>query len=114
MNVLCHHIYEYRKGLRNLILHTMSIQQQDVAVRKLSHHGIDFLIHQISDDKINIYFGNPACVEVVRLINKPKLSELTTEEDFILGQMLGYGVLQQCSRYIKRVGRSCYFDELAG
>jgi len=30
--IFCHHIYEYRKGLRNLILHTMNIQNRDAVM----------------------------------------------------------------------------------
>ena len=34
---------------------------------------------------------------------KPRsLSDLTDEEDFILGVMLGYDRLKQCERYLKR------------
>lgn len=114
MKIFCHHIYEYRKGLRNLILHTMSAENRDFAERKLAHHTIDYLIHEISDGKINIYFGNPACVKVVRAINKPKLADLTPEEDFMLGQMLGYGVLQQCERFLCRVHRLSGMEARAG
>lgn len=35
------------------------------------------------------------------LFNKP-LSQLTPEEDFILGAMLGYDICAQCERYCER------------
>ncbi|MBN2063189.1 MAG: DUF2023 family protein, partial [Sedimentisphaerales bacterium] len=31
---------------------------------------------------------------------KPKLSDFTPEEDYILGIMLGYDRLKQCQRYV--------------
>ena len=35
------------------------------------------------------------------MVNKP-LSQLTPEEDFILGAMLGYDICAQCERYCER------------
>jgi hypothetical protein len=32
MKVFCHHIYEYKKGLRNLILHTMASIDVQLAI----------------------------------------------------------------------------------
>jgi hypothetical protein len=40
--------------------------------------------------------------DAIRLmVNKP-LSQLTPEEDFILGAMLGYDICAQCERYCER------------
>ena len=39
---------------------------------------------------------------MVACIGKASLSDYTPEEDFILGTMLGYSRLQQCSRYLTR------------
>jgi hypothetical protein len=39
---------------------------------------------------------------VIREIGDKKLNELTPEEDFILGIMLGYDRLRQCNRYLKQ------------
>jgi len=35
-------------------------------------------------------------------MNITSLSDLTDEEDFILGTMLGYDRVKQCERYLKR------------
>lgn len=40
------------------------------------------------------------CVDVVKTFS-PKLNELTAEQDFILGIMLGYDRVKQCERYLK-------------
>jgi hypothetical protein len=105
MTVLAHHIYEYKKGLRNLILHTAPASERHEVVRRLDSAGISYHIYPLSNGGINVFFGAPTCVAVVRAIGKPKLSDYTDEEDFVLGIMLGYGRLKQCERYLRRKRR---------
>ncbi|UDQ97854.1 DUF2023 family protein [Lentisphaerota bacterium WC36G] len=101
MKVFIHHIYEYQKGLRNLILHTAPIDYQEQIKAKLERNKIAYHIEQINSSKINVFFGAPECVAVVKEINKKFLNEYTPEEDFILGTMLGYDRKLQCSRFLK-------------
>ncbi|HOP62030.1 MAG TPA: DUF2023 family protein [Spirochaetota bacterium] len=105
MKILVHHIYEYRKGLRNLVLHTIGSEYRKEAERKLSANKIDFVIQEVDEKKINIFFGAPECVEIIRNFGPKKLSRFTDEEDFILGIMLGYCRLEQCRRFLKRKDR---------
>lgn len=100
LRVFNHHIYEYKKGLRNLILTTEKAKYRDVIEEKLQHNGISYIIHDIKGDKINVYFGADPCIEVVKTFS-PKLNKLTPEQDFILGIMLGYDRIKQCERYLK-------------
>ncbi len=100
LRVFNHHIYEYKKGLRNLILTTEKAKYRDVIEEKLQHNGISYIIHDIKGDKINVYFGADPCIEVVKTFS-PKLNKLTPEQDFILGIMLGYDRVKQCERYLK-------------
>lgn len=100
LQVFNHHIYEYKKGLRNLILTTEKKKHQEAIERKLQNNGIDYIIHDIEKDKINVYFGNEKCIDVVKTFN-PKLNKLSAEQDFILGIMLGYDRVKQCERYMK-------------
>lgn len=102
MKVLCHHIYEYKKGLRNLVLHTMCSNDIKLAEEKLLRHNISYFIHFVTPKKINVFFGKAECVKIVQSFNKKLLSEFSDEEDFILGIMLGYDRMQQCERYIGR------------
>ena len=102
MQVFVHHLYEFKKGLRNLILHTTKASNEKDIVAKLVSNDISYLIQHVGKDKINVYFGAPNCVEVVSHFIHKSLSELTPEEDFILGIMLGYDRLKQCERYLKR------------
>ncbi|MEC9490281.1 MAG: DUF2023 family protein [Halanaerobiales bacterium] len=102
MKVFCHHLYEYEKGLRNLILHTAEIKNQDFMIKKLESKNITYVIYQVSSQKINIIFGDQNCVDVIKEIGKKNLKDYTDEEDFMLGIMLGYDRLKQCERYLKR------------
>ncbi|MFA8437224.1 MAG: DUF2023 family protein [Marinifilaceae bacterium] len=102
MQVFVHHLYEYKKGLRNLILHTTKRQNEARIVAKLESDGIRYLIQSVGSDKINVFFGADNCVDVVGNFIHKSLSDLTHEEDFILGIMLGYDRLKQCERYLLR------------
>jgi len=114
MKVFYHHIYEYKKGLRNLILHTTNLEEKDIIKKKLEKENISYIIHKISSEKINVFFGNALCIEVIESIDKPRLNDLTDEEDFMLGTMLGYGMIHQCERYLKRRGKTETVDEMIG
>lgn len=114
MTVFCHHIYEYKKGLRNLVLHTLPATARPGVERKLTTCGIDYLIHPLGEKRINVFFGAAECVDVVRRIDKPLLRDYTPEEDFILGIMLGYDRLRQCGRFLERAERGYGMKEDTG
>lgn len=101
MQVFGHHLYEYCKGLRNLVLHTIAAEDLATAVRRLESAGIDYVFYPVNEKRVNLFFGAGECVQVVREIDKPSLTQYTPEEDFILGIMLGYERRKQCERYLK-------------
>ena len=49
--------------------------------------------------------GRKACVEAIQYIISRPLSDISPEEDFILGALLGYDITMQCERYCKRKGQ---------
>ena len=100
LRVFNHHIYEYKKGLRNLILTTEKAKYRDKIEGKLERNGIAYHINELNDEVINVFFGAEQCINVVKTFN-PKLNRLTPEQDFILGIMLGYDRVKQCERYLK-------------
>lgn len=110
LRVFNHHIYEYKKGIRNLILTTEKAKYRNSIENKLNKESIDYVIHEIAGNKINVYFGEKSCVNVVKTLN-PKLNELTPEQDFILGIMLGYDRVKQCDRYLKRKNNVVNFEK---
>jgi len=101
MTVFQHHVYEYRKGLRSLVLHTVPGRHREKIEQILERQGIAYLIQELGNGNLNVFFGAEDCVAVIRSIGRKSLSEYTAEEDFILGTMLGYDRLQQCRRYLE-------------
>ncbi len=78
-----------------------------IACRGLERQGIGYLVQEVAGNKVNLYFGNRQCLEAVAtFIHKP-LNELSPEEDFMLGAMLGYDIVGQCERYCKRLISAC-------
>ena len=47
MKVFTHHVYEYRKGLRNLILYTTCVDALDIIKRRLDRIKIEYEIYRI-------------------------------------------------------------------
>lgn len=100
MQVFVHHIYEYEKGIRNLVLHTTSEDNMYAMISKLTKRNIAYKIYNIGNKRINVFFGSDECVEVIEKIGKKNLVDYTPEEDFMLGIMLGYDRRRQCERYL--------------
>ena len=102
LKVLSNHIYEYRKGVRNMVLFTFNNKYKDYALERLQHLGIDYILQPVGNERLNLYFGRKECLEAIRLIVTKPLSQLSPEEDFILGAMLGYDICAQCERFCER------------
>lgn len=101
MKLYMHHIYEFQKGVRHLVLCTMCPTCAALVCDRLDNLGIRHVIQQVAANKVNLFFGNEKCLNVVRsFIHKP-LNELTAEEDFMLGVMLGYDITRQCERFFR-------------
>lgn len=103
MNVFYHLIYEFKKGVRDLVLCTLPSRFEEDVKKRLEKNKINYLIYKLSNGNINVFFGKESCLVVVNKIcvDKP-LNLLTPEEDFILGILLGYSIGEQCKRYCKR------------
>lgn len=110
LRVFHHHIYEYKKGLRNLILYTGRSEDRRQIEERLEREGIACLVREVSAGKINVFFGAEVCVQVVKNFGVKPLAEFNNEEDFMLGIMLGYDRLKQCERYLHRQGRRVFFS----
>ncbi len=102
MEIFFHHIYEFQKGLRRLVLCTLNLEQSISAQKKLRELNINFMSWDLKNERVNVFFGAKECIEVLNSFSKKNLSELSTEEDFILRIMLGYDRLLQCERYLNR------------
>lgn len=109
LRVFYHHIYEYKKGLRSLVLTTEKADNRAVIESKLKREKISYKIKEVNKKNINVFFGNKDCIRIVSTFDKP-LNELTPEQDFMLGIMLGYDKILQCKRYF--VMRDKYFKNM--
>ena len=102
IRVLTNHIYEYKKGVRRMILFTCNRRYEQQACKRLMSQSIDYVVQPAGSDNVNVYFGRRECLDAIRLFVTRPLHELTPEEDFILGAMLGYDICVQCERYCAR------------
>ena len=102
MKVLMNHIYEYKKGVRRMILFTCNRRFEAFATQRLCRQSIDYVVQPAGKENINVYFGRKECLDAIRLFVTRPLNELSPEEDFILGAMLGYDICAQCERYCER------------
>ena len=102
LKVLMNHIYEYKKGVRRMILFTCNRRYEAFATQRLSRQAIDYVVQPAGKENVNVYFGRRECLDAIRLFVTRPLNELSPEEDFILGAMLGYDICAQCERYCDR------------
>ena len=103
MQVFNHHIYELKKGVRNMVLCTLPAKYEDKVIARLERDGFSYLIQKQQNGNINVFFGNKECLHVARVLCANKsLNQLSPEEDFMLGILLGYSVCEQCKRYCKK------------
>ena len=105
MKVLMNHIYEYKKGVRQMILFTCNARYEDFAVNRLKSQGIEYIIQRVGNSNINIFFGRKQCLDAIRIIVDKPLARLTPEQDFIIGALLGYDICCQCERFCERKQR---------
>jgi hypothetical protein len=99
MKVFCHHLYEYKKGLRDLVLHTTSATYEERISVKLLRNRIAHIIHRLENGNINVFFGNEACVRVLKLYSATGF----------LGHRFGVNTCAQGGRHERRgegAGRS--------
>lgn len=107
MKVLVNHIYEFKKGVRKMVLFTCNSRYEEFAVGRLEKNGIEYFRQPVGNGSVNLFFGRAECIEAVRLMVNRPISMLTPEEDFILGTLLGYDVCTECERYCKFKKRNC-------
>lgn len=100
MEVFAHHLYEYGRGLRRLVLHTTHAEHRDKIIDRLMKKDISYIIKDVTNTKINVFFGASYCIEVLKTFPHLNLYNLPPDKDFILGAMLGYDMKVHCKRYL--------------
>lgn len=103
MKIFSHYLYEFKKGVRELLLCTLPGDLENMVTSRLEKNDISYMIQKLDNGNMNVFFGKEECLVVVRLLCRSKaLNQLSAEEDFILGTLLGYSVSEQCRRYTKK------------
>lgn len=102
LKVFLNHIYEFKKGVRQMVLYTTNKKYKDFAIKRLTNQKINYVIQPVDNDRINLFFGRKECINAIRLLVTQPLNKLSPEQDFILGAMLGYDICMQCERYCER------------
>jgi len=97
-----HLVYEIDRGVRSLALYTASPDELPLLEYRLKRAGYDFIMAEAGGRLVNVFFGRCECLEVLECFSTLDLTELTDEEDFMLGLMLGYELRRQCSRFARR------------
>jgi len=95
-----HMIYEYKKGIRRLVLYTARCPEADDCRLKLRKNSISWFETESKDGKVNFFFGDAHCISIIESFGTKPLNELDEKEDFILGVLLGYDLTRQCERYL--------------
>lgn len=106
MEVLQTYIYEIRKGTKPLALVTMQKKNLKYAIEKIVKNHLNYFAQVINNDKINLFLGERAPIEVAKTMFSKPLSDLNAQEDFILGILLGYSIKEQCNRFKNRLSKS--------
>ena len=94
--------FRYRCVNRSVRM-TMTPAEAKAVLSRLNQDRIAFHVQRVNDVKVNVFFGNAQFVAVARRIAVRPLHQLSAEEDFILGALLGYDGEQQCRRYLGRL-----------
>lgn len=81
LKVLMNHIYEYKKGVRRLVLYTFNRKYESFAITRLERQNIDYIIQPVGNDRLNLFFGKKECLDAIRMIVTKPLCQLTPEED---------------------------------
>ena len=107
LTVLMNHIYEYKKGVRHLMLYTFDKKYESFAITRLERQNIDYIIQPVGNDRLNLFFGKRECLDAIRMIVTKPLCQLSPDEDLILGAMLGDDICAQCENYCERKKKVC-------
>ena len=54
LKVLMNHIYEYKKGVRRLVLYTFNKKYESFAITRLERQNIDYIIQLLSIKNVKI------------------------------------------------------------
>lgn len=96
-------IYEYKKGMRDLSLQTCEKKDLEQYTELLDRLATSYLAVELGNNKVNLFFGKPECLDILKRFSDFELNKITPQEDFILGIMLGYSRDEQYNRILSKL-----------
>ena len=103
LKVFLNHIYEYKKGVRQMVLYTTNKKYETFAVNRLKSQRIPFVIQPVDEERINLFFGKAECINAIRLMVTRPLNLLSPEEDFIFFWIRYFDLDCDYSEYINMI-----------
>ena len=77
LKVFLNHVYEFKKGVRNMVLYTTNRKNESFAVARLASQHIAYCVQPVDSRRINLFFGRPECINAIRFMATRPLNELT-------------------------------------
>lgn len=56
IRIFLNHIYEFKKGVRNMVLYTMSKEHEEFAIRRLKNQKISYMIQEVGTNKSTCFW----------------------------------------------------------
>ena len=103
LKVFLNHIYEYKKGVRQMVLYTTNKKYKTFAINRLKSQRIPFVIQPVDEERINLFFGKAECINAIRLMVTRPLNLLSPEEDFIFFWIRYFDLDCDYSEYINMI-----------
>ena len=75
LKVFLNHIYEFKKGVRRMVLYTTNKRYKEFAVKRLASQRIKFIVQPVDEERINLFFGCDECIEAIRLLVNRDMSQ---------------------------------------
>ena len=101
LKVFLNHIYEFKKGVRQMVLYTTNKKYEAFAVKRLTDQKISYVIQPVGNGRINLFFGRKECIEAIRLLVREaaingKVDKLEgMKENVICGHLIPAGTGQR-------------------
>lgn len=55
LKVFLNHIYEFKKGVRRMVLYTTNKRYKEFAVKRLASQRIKFIVQPVDEERINLF-----------------------------------------------------------
>lgn len=89
LKVFLNHIYEYKKGVRQMVLYTTNRKYEAFAVNRLKSQRIKFVIQPVDEERINLFFGKAECINAIRADGNPPFKSAYARRRLYSGSYAG-------------------------